>query len=352
MKLMRLALEQVDPPADYPRHPDAVVLKNSFYPEGLTEYQVWRQLRNHADDLLGQLKGRRVMVVIKTDEAKIIRRNGASGDPLRIKTLEGLTEIMSGRTMEFHAVSEKEADLAWIDLDPQEQFPFSEVKSVAIALVPIMRKTIEADVSIKFSGGRGFHLLGALSGKSDVDALRHRLEASIRRFIDSAGGKLSLGAVRAPDMMRLDVSTLHESGSIRATWSLNADTGLVSVPLAADDLAGFEKGDARISLPRALHFTPFKEDPNSTSGQMRWRQRDPAEFDSFVTWRRWHGLQAPGLSFIAGPLKRPVGEMAVQSIRFDRSEWTAARAAAWWERHWIAFDSIWTQADWTSAHEA
>lgn len=345
MKLSNLILEQVELPEGYPRHADTVIIKNEFYPDGLTEYQIWRQLHNHASDLTKQLKGRRTLLVIKTETGKIVRRNDEEGNPFEISGKDDVKKLISGRAMEFHIVADEMTDLVWIDLDPKEDYPFDEVKKVVTDLVPVLGTISKSDVSVKFSGSRGFHLISP-TAKTDIDAARKTIQASVQEYIDRVGGKLSTGIVRERDAMRIDVSTLHESGSIRTAWSFHSDTGLISLPLAVDDVGAFEKADASIKLPRTLEFVPFKEDPNSTSGQMRWRQRDPDEFESFATWKFWQGIHEPGLSFIAGPLKRPKGEDAVQAIRFDRSEWTPAKAAAWWKKNHTFFDKLWSQADW------
>jgi len=344
MKLSHLLIEQADLPENYPAHPDTVLLTNEFYPDGLTEYQVWRQLNNHVADLTRQLEGRRTLLVILTDAGKVIRRKDERGE-FKIDSKPDVERLISGRSIEFHVVADRMSDMAWIDLDPKEEFPFAKVKKVAADLVPILNDVTDSDVEVKFSGSRGFHLISMLSKPRGVDELRAEIRDRVDDYV-AGDDRMSTGVVRESDMMRIDVSTLHESGSIRAAWSFHADTGLLSIPVPLNEISEFEKADARINLPRKLDFVPFKEDPNSTSGQMRWRQRNPDDFISFATWKFWKGIHAPGLSFIAGPLKQPKGEHAVQAIRFDRSDWTASKASAWWEKNYLLFDRNWTEEDW------
>jgi hypothetical protein len=337
----------VDLPEDYPAHPDTVLLENKFYPAGLNEYQVWRQHQNHLVDLTKQLLRHRTLLVIKAKDRVVIRRNTDEGGALEIRNKDDVRRLISGRAMEFHIVADKMTDVAWIDLDPKERFPFDRVKTIATDLQPILQDVAGSEVTLKFSGGRGFHLLSWLTEKRDIDELRNALRERLDEYVEQTGqDKLSTGVVREDDMMRLDVSTLHESGSIRAAWSFHSATGLLSIPLTPDDLQAFKKEDARINLPRGLEFVPFTEDPNSTSGQMRWRQRDPDGFQSVLTWKFWKGIHAPGLSFIAGPLKHPMGEDSIQAVRFNREDWTPAKAAKWWEENYVHFDKTWTAEDW------
>jgi len=90
----------------------------------------------------------------------------------------------------------------------------------------------------------------------------------------------------------------------------------------------------------------FKPDPNSGPTQMRWRLRDPKEFDRMWTKHEYKDLKAPGLSFIVGTTKDKDG-FGVQAIRFDKDEWTESKAKTWWETHKNKFKKTWTESDWT-----
>jgi len=343
--LVRLLIEQVEVP-NYPEHPDTVLIKNEFYPYGLSEHMVWKHVENHKKDFLKQLDGRKVLLIIKTDGGPVLRRKDGDRE-YEIKSKGDIEELNSGRVMEFHIVAGKETDVAWVDLDPKDDFDFDEALEIARELVPVLSDvTGSKDVVLKYSGGRGFHLINWLNSSVGVDDLRKSIIGELKNYI-GGNGKLSTDIVRKSDMMRLDVSTLHDSGSIRAAWSFNVSTGLVSVPIEGD--GSFSKKDASIVIPRKLIFYPFKEDPNSTSGQMRKRVRDPKSFidESFKTWKYWGDVKPEeGLSYIVGKLVRPFGEETVQAIRFNRGQWSAEKAGKWWEENYYKFDVLWSDKDW------
>jgi len=57
--------------------------------------------------------------------------------------------------------------------------------------------------------------------------------------------------------VRLDVSTLHDKGSLRAPYSINAQTGLVALPLTRRELTTFDpQKDALPSAVQAQEFAP------------------------------------------------------------------------------------------------
>lgn len=90
----------------------------------------------------------------------------------------------------------------------------------------------------------------------------------------------------------------------------------------------------------------FKADPNSTINQIRWRLRDPADFERFwtATWYQPKGQKElkpfpEGVTAIVGIL-RSRGR-AYQALRFARAHWTEAQAASWWRKHEHEFERRW-----------
>ena len=344
MNINKLGLylnEEQATPSEYPEHPNTVLIKNDYYKKGLTEHMVWKHNYNHTSDLFKDLKGHRILTIVKTPQGDILRRKKDDKE-YQINNKADISELNSGRAMEFHIVADAETDVAWIDLDPREDFDFEQVKNITTDLVPILTKVSESDdILTKYSSGRGFHLISWMKEKRNVDDLRKELIEELKKY-SKGNPKLTTSFAQNRDMMRLDVSTLHESGSIRAAWSLNSKTGLISLPLSPNEIEIFNKKMAVINLPKELIFYPFKEDPNSTSGQMRWRQRDPDSFlqDSMLTWKYWGDVTEEGLSFIVGKLKQPYDEMAVQALRFSRDKWNSNTASKWWEENYWKFDKM------------
>jgi hypothetical protein len=64
-----------------------------------------------------------------------------------------------------------------------------------------------------------------------VDEARDNLREALEVEIAPAFEGTTTGFTEKPGTMRLDVSTLHKGGSLRAEYSLNASTGLVCLGL-------------------------------------------------------------------------------------------------------------------------
>jgi len=185
-----------------------------------------------------------LMVFIKTDDV-IIRRHPPGGDSIVVEDEADFDELNTGRTVEFHLVVGEKTKLAWVDVDPGRDFPFTETKKITRALLDRLKKF--GKTSAKFSGRRGFHILIELSQARDVDELRHELERELQSYIQEANLKNVTTKPRKSEReCRLDVSTLHELGSVKAPYSLDARTGLVSVPV--DNVESFEIEQAKPSV--------------------------------------------------------------------------------------------------------
>jgi len=205
--------------------------------------------------------GSKIFIVIKTDKGPILKRN-INGEPM-VLTEELFDKINHGRTVEIHKVIDNEnIDYFFVDIDPGEEVPFRKVKQVAKDLYEFLEGwDLVKGLSVQFSGNRGFHILGKLKQKMNVNDLRHTLISLLEDFISSSGHSgLTTGITHDPRMIRLDVSTLKYNGSIKVPYSLSWRTGLVTLPISIEKIDEFEKEDARVTnfIKKAFRNTDFK----------------------------------------------------------------------------------------------
>lgn len=200
--------------------------------------------------LLPQLTGRPVMLVQQHgDEGVVRRKDPAGGEILIDQGAKGEADPsdymnwVSRHTVEFHPSHGEEVDHLYVDIDPKGNVPWEKTKEIVKAVASTLRK--EPDVTgarVVYSGGRGFYVKAPLTQPVQTNKARERLKkllGSLSETIPAA----TLG-VPGPSQVRLDVSTLHPKGSLRAEYSLNRKTGLVSIPV--HNLEAFKREDATI----------------------------------------------------------------------------------------------------------
>lgn len=170
-------------------------------------------------------------------DASILRRKNRAGNPIKQKDLPGLLET---RATEIHPTFGKKVDFVLADIDPHG-VSWDKTKTITELVAKTMASHPDVkDVSVRFSGGEGFYVQGKLDKQVSVDsarALSKQILDGIARRPDVTTGVASQGQIR------LDTTPLKYRGSIRAPYSLNAETGLVSAPIALKDLAGARKLD-------------------------------------------------------------------------------------------------------------
>jgi hypothetical protein len=83
----------------YPENPETIVLRNSYYPKGLTELDIWNYYQKVKREILNETKSRDIMFAIMVDLNKpVIRRRGKGQGFIRL-TPQNYDEIITGRTV-------------------------------------------------------------------------------------------------------------------------------------------------------------------------------------------------------------------------------------------------------------
>lgn len=224
--------------------------------------------------ILAQVKNRPVLAVMDRGTQLISRRNAADGKPIRVIQAKGdsnnpqdLAWYTDRRYSEFHPSIGKNTRTAWVDVDPGASVPFKDVKQIALNVAHTLEQMPEvAKTRIAYSGGRGFHVRGDLYRKMPTDTIRKLVQDTVKPL---AKGSVVL-RTPAKDETRLDTSTLHNKGSLRAEYSLNSETGRVAVPLTERELRNFTPDQADVKrilkekefapgIPRSRRVYPIKE---------------------------------------------------------------------------------------------
>lgn len=195
--------------------------------------------------MLAEMKGRDVMVRQSFTPEFVVLKRKEGEKPIRIEQdkkdvndPKDFSYFIERRVTEFHPTFQKNESRLLVDLDPRSSFPFEDTKRYAGEIAGLLKKLPGVkDTEIRYSGGRGFYVIGHLKKPMNVDAGRQLLKATLQPLTED-DDRLTLGVPDGDDKMRLDLSPLKEQGSVRGLYSLNASTGLVSVPVT--DLDAFD----------------------------------------------------------------------------------------------------------------
>ena len=132
--------------AKYPEHPEQLVVKkNEFFPDGVSEINVYNYYEGIKSKLLSQFKGKDLFIVIavKPGSKLFIRRPyDKKTEFIRINSENEFELYHSGKTGEYHITSPEISDEAVFDFDPGPDATFDEIKDVVQQAIDFIKKQI------------------------------------------------------------------------------------------------------------------------------------------------------------------------------------------------------------------
>jgi DNA ligase D-like protein (predicted 3'-phosphoesterase) len=239
-------------------HPHTVIIPpNEYYSKGLTERQLTSYNSAVADLIIAEYQKYDLdgMVRIKVNDKLVVKRHARTEIVgMKIGDKDAFEAMNSGRTVEYHFALGPSTKLLWVDLDPNAEFPWADTKRLAREIADYMEgdHTALDNVSviatqIRFSGRDGFHVYAILSSEISTDDARRTVQTMVDKFIEQQKDeRLTAKATKDPKQIRLDYSTLKETGGLRSNYSLAYPTGLACIPLTRKELEEFEKEDAQV----------------------------------------------------------------------------------------------------------
>ena len=229
----------------YPENPDTIVIKNKFYPRGLTELDIYNYYQKVKRDLLKETFNRDLMVFIATDVNKnIIRRRMKSGQTIRMNP-KNYDTIVSGRTVSWHTTMSniEEFGVIDIDIDPRDGFRWAQKATAEVYDFVMNDMPVISTAQIRFTGKTSFHIICNFGRKSKIDAIRFLLQKFLR---DSDLSSLySVAGRRALGVLNLDLSINKIRGNFITLHSLSV-MGLRCMEVSYNNLMRFDPTKARI----------------------------------------------------------------------------------------------------------
>jgi len=231
--------------ADYPEHPDSVIItkKESLSGSELTEKDIYTYYEGVKNDILKEIKGRNIFIRLKTNSGAIYIRHPftGKGEYISIKNVDQFEEYHTGRIVEFHVTMQALCPYYVVDFDAVGDW--EKTKKITAEIADGLNKLPEVkSVEIRYSGKRGFHILGWLKKAKPIDKAREDLKAWLR---DTFGDRDDLVMGESPKGSKgaLGVSPMKLNGGQVALWSLRV-TGLCCVEVPRAKLISFNKTDA------------------------------------------------------------------------------------------------------------
>lgn len=228
----------------YPKNPKTIVIKNKFYPSGLTELDIWDYYQKVKGPLLRQVINRDLMFYIMVDPNKPVIRRKVGGKFIRL-TQKNYDEIITGRTVSIHSAmgSYEEFGIIDIDVHPNDGFNWArkvthDVYDFVMDKIPVLRSA-----SIRYTGKTSFHIVCDFGRKAKIDSIKHVLNTFLSKSdlsrVYQIGGKRRSGVPNLDldrNCLRCNFITLHSLSIL----------GLRCMEVSYQELLSFNPTKARI----------------------------------------------------------------------------------------------------------
>jgi len=228
----------------YPRHPEAILVKNEYYPNGLKEIDVWNYYQAVKDKLILETSGRDLMIFIAIDVNRTtVLRRGKTTSFVRLNR-SNFDDVFHPRMLSIHSTMHSTEPFGIVDIDGTD---FKKNRQATIDTCDYIDSKLPfVDSSwVKFTGKNSFHII--CNFKRDMDVDRARL--MFRRYLENSelNRNYIIDQMRRVDksVPNLDLSSNKYRGGFITLHSLST-IGLRSMKVDASKVRSFKKEDAII----------------------------------------------------------------------------------------------------------
>jgi len=184
----------------YPQHPNQIILKNFFYPQGLKEIDIWNHYQRYKNSILVQSKNRDLMTFLAVDGKILVKRKGKTTNFIQLSP-NNYDEIITGRTLSVHATMRRTEDIAIVDIDTDNLKAAKE--AIGDCYNILKGFPIILDQQIRFTGKSSFHIFCQLSRKMNIDSIRLVLTKILKN--STISDKYTIGKTRTKRVPNIDL---------------------------------------------------------------------------------------------------------------------------------------------------
>jgi hypothetical protein len=224
----------------YPENPNTVIIKNTFYPRGLTELDIYNYYINNKKLLLQSTKDRELMFFFSPDLNKtIVKRKNSDGSFIYL-TRSNFETIITGRTLSIHNTMRQKEKFGIIDIDYNN---FRECKNIAAEVYDFIDKQkIFKNIELRYTGKSSFHIIVYFNKLLDINNIRFKLKEIL---VTQFNNKYDIAKGKRGSKPHLDLGSNVYRGGFIAPYSLSV-WGLKCMVINRSQLRSFNQNQAKI----------------------------------------------------------------------------------------------------------
>ncbi len=222
-----------------PKNPNTIVIKNEFYPKGLSELDVYNYYMNNKKKILNEVSGRDLMLFLAVDTNKFIVRRHTKFDDFIQLDYYNYDRIINGRVVSIHSTFGSRESFGIVDIDCSN---FDDAKYGAAEVYDLLVK-YNPKLEIRYTGKDSFHILYKFDHLYEISRIRSMLKELLSDL--AANQKYTINKTRSKDKINLDLSSNKIRGGFITLHSLSI-LGLRCMKISRNNLLSFNKTFAKI----------------------------------------------------------------------------------------------------------
>ncbi len=176
------------------------MIKNRFYPQGVTEIDVWNHYQKVKSSILLETKNKDLMFIIMVSLNKeVIRRKVPRLTPQNYDT------IITGRTVSIHTSMGLYEDYGILDIDVgNDSFKWAQIATSDVYDFVMDKMPIVRTAQIRFTGKTSFHIKCNFNKKMKADVIRFLF----KKFLQDSdlSKRYTIGATRRSGVPNIDLN--------------------------------------------------------------------------------------------------------------------------------------------------
>lgn len=223
-----------------PSDPDEIILKNEFYPNGLTHASIYNYYLFNKSKILQEVKGRELIFFFLSNLNKIVVKRRTPLGYYKL-TSSNYDSVLSGRTISIHSTMNNTEKFGIVDIDG---YDWSQNKIAAFKIYSWLNELSFKNISLIYTGKTSFHIRVNFDKIYTIDDIKKHLEFSLKV---SKKFNYPISYKRLNNTPNIDLSSNKLRGGFITLYSLSI-LGLKCMQIDPKFIMKFEKIDARIKV--------------------------------------------------------------------------------------------------------
>lgn len=216
-----------------PQNPDQIVIKNKFYPQGLTEKRIYDYYIQNKKYLLDWIDNRPVAFFLNIDGQIVVKRKTSTGSPI-VLDVNNFEKLITGRTNGIYVERDNPSDYLVVDIDASKfGISYKEIHKASKVVQELLKPLGVKYWEKLFTSPNGMHVIGYLKSKHPLSYIKLTVEEHLSkqtRYLVNVKG-------RKPGTINLDLSPNYDKSIHMARYSLTKE-GLICDDISVSNNAG------------------------------------------------------------------------------------------------------------------